>query len=143
MQAIISFIIPLILAVVQSGGFWALNSTLPSVIDWPELDPLFVVVPIFVSIFSVLWLYLPRKHSYDDFIKNDKKYKKYFWLSFMVSMILSFLMFMKTNNMEMLAIAICLICSILGAILWFIAFAVIVRRLILSLRNYPTSLSPF
>jgi Na+/melibiose symporter-like transporter len=146
MQSVIS-IISLILTVAQFGSFPKLNSALPAFTDWyPRLDPSFIIMPIVFSIIFVLVLYLPPKHRYDDFIKDDSKYKKWFWLSLMVSVISSFLVFLLTNSeREMPAVVICLIFSIIGSMLSFRSIAAIVRRIIPSpsLRHYPLSFLPF
>jgi hypothetical protein len=136
-------IISLILGFAQSGGFWFANSKLPEYVDWTELNAIFAIVPIVISSLSVLGLYLPLEHRYDDFIKDDSKYKKWFWLSFLVSVMLSLLLFCIYNNVNILAIVICLGISILGATTWFISIANIVRSFIPSLKHYPLSFRPF
>jgi len=144
MQSVIS-IISLVLAIVQFVGFRTLNSTLPQSTNWyPRLEPLFGVAPIVISLIFVFVLYLPKKHRYDDFIKNDNGYKKWFWVSFVVSVIVSFIIFWIQNPItEMSAIVICLIFSIIGATLGFIGFTAIPRGLITSLKHYPLSFRPF
>jgi archaellum biogenesis protein FlaJ (TadC family) len=138
-------IISLIFAIAQVVGFPTLNSTMPLSTDWyPRLEPLFGVVPVAISLIFVFMLYFPKKHRYDDFIKNDNGYKKWFWISFMVSLMVSFMIFwIQNSNTETSAIVICIICSIIGAPFGFIGFAAIGRVMILSLRHYPLSFRPF
>lgn len=138
-------IIAVVLMAITAALKYVLKDMLP---DLPT--PFFVLFPVFVSLLFAKMLYSKkrREHRYDDFIKDDKGYKKFFWKSFWISVIgtpiVAFLTYMFLDygdwGRSILTVIISLIYSALGSLFCFKFFAVLLRMNDASMKHYPEKL---
>ena len=138
-------IIAVVLMAIPAALKYVLKDMLP---DLPT--PIFVLFPVLVSFLFAKMLYSEkrREHRYDDFIKDDKGYKKFFWKSFGISVIgtpiVAFLTYISLDYGDwsrwLPPVIVSSIYSVFGSLFCFKFFAAFLRMNDASMKHYPEKL---